>query len=222
MDAGLVGDLALDQGGAHIGGADAVGGDPAGAALQREHLGQALQAVLGGHIGALVGGGAQAVDRGDVDDPAPAPLVHAGQDRPGEAERRLHHQGQHGREPLGRELLDRGHVLEAGVVDQHVGGQLEAVEGWPGRSGRRPPRCPPSSPATRSAPSPSQVDARSPCAPAAASRRAQASPMPLAPPVTMADLPPRSTPIGPPSPPLMRRSSCFMTLPRALRGNAST
>jgi hypothetical protein len=68
------------------------------------------------------------VDRGDVDHPSPAALVHAGQDRPGQAERGLHHQRQHGREALGRELLDGGDVLEPGVVDQDVGGQLDAVE----------------------------------------------------------------------------------------------
>jgi PAS domain S-box-containing protein len=128
VDPCLVGDLPLDQGRAHVGGADAVGGDAARAALQRDHLGQPLQAVLGRDIGALVGRRPQPVHRGDVDHPAPAPLVHARQDGPGQPERRLEHHRQHGREPLRRELLDRGHVLEAGVVDQHVGGQVEAVE----------------------------------------------------------------------------------------------
>ena len=37
---GLVGDLALDQRGAHVGGVDAVGGDPVLGALQGDDLGQ--------------------------------------------------------------------------------------------------------------------------------------------------------------------------------------
>src|SRR5215216_1248182 len=55
---------------------------------------------------------------------------------------------------------------------------------------------PPSSPATRSAPSPSRSTTVT-LAPAAASRRAQASPIPLAAPVTRAVLPSSSTSIVP-------------------------
>jgi hypothetical protein len=74
------------------------------------------------------------VDRGDVDHPAPASPVHPGQDRPGEPERRLQHDRDHRLKPFRRELLDGGDVLEAGVVDQHVGGQVQAVQG--GRAGQ--------------------------------------------------------------------------------------
>src|SRR2546430_11251602 len=47
--------------GAHVGRADRVGRDAAPAALQRDHLGQALQAVLGRDIGGLVRRGPQPV-----------------------------------------------------------------------------------------------------------------------------------------------------------------
>jgi len=72
VNPGLVGDLLFYQRRAHVGGADRVGGDTAGAALERDRLGQALQAVLGRDVGALVRRGAQAVHGGDVIDPADA------------------------------------------------------------------------------------------------------------------------------------------------------
>ena len=54
----------------------------------------------------------------------PAPAARRtcpGSSRAGQPERRLEHQPLDEREPLGVELLDRRHVLHAGVVDQDVG-----------------------------------------------------------------------------------------------------
>ena len=119
--AGLVGDLPLDQGGTDVAGADGVAGDAATGRLQGDHLGEALEAVLGRHVGRLVRRRAVAVHRGDVHEPAEATLVHAREQRPGQPERRLEHQPLDEPEPLGVEVLHRRHVLHAGVVDQDVG-----------------------------------------------------------------------------------------------------
>src|SRR5260370_2624219 len=82
----LAGDLLLDEGRPHVGGADAVAGPLVLRALQRRDTRQAEQAVLGGHVGGLIGGGAQRVDRAYVDDTSPAALVHARQRRLGQQE----------------------------------------------------------------------------------------------------------------------------------------
>ena len=68
-----VGDLALDERGAHVAGAHGVAGDALAGGLERDHLRQPLEAVLGADVGRLVRRGAVAVDAGDVDEPAPAP-----------------------------------------------------------------------------------------------------------------------------------------------------
>jgi hypothetical protein len=60
-----------------------------------------------------------------VHDPAPALRVHARQDRAQDEERRLDHEREHPVELFRRELLDRGHVLHAGTVDDDVGGEVE-------------------------------------------------------------------------------------------------
>ena len=117
---GLVGDLSLDEGGADVAGADGVAGDALAGALEGDHLGEPLEAVLGADVGGLVRRGAVPVDGGDVHDPAPAGGVHAGEQRPGQPERRLQHHPLDRREVLGVEVLDRRDVLEAGVVDQDV------------------------------------------------------------------------------------------------------
>ena len=130
MDPGLVGDLLLHQRGAHVGRADRVGGDAAPAALERDHLGQPLQAMLGRDVGGLERRGAQAVYRGDVDDPAEALLVHVRQRRPGQPERGFQHHREDQPEFFRRELVHRGHVLQARAVHQDVGlpGQRRRVE----------------------------------------------------------------------------------------------
>ena len=50
----------------------------------------------------------------------------AGQQPPGEPERRLEHQPVDQRELLGVEVLDRRDVLDAGAVDEEVGVEVEA------------------------------------------------------------------------------------------------
>jgi hypothetical protein len=67
----------------------------------------------------------------DVDDAAEAACVHAGQRGTDEQERRLEHEPQDEREPVGLELLDRPHVLDAGIVHEDVG-----FEGEPGERRR--------------------------------------------------------------------------------------
>src|SRR5690606_10302637 len=76
---GLVADLVLHQRGADVAGVDAVAGDAVRGALDRGHLAQPLQGVLGGDVGRLVGAGPDAVHAGDVDQPAPAARVHVRQ-----------------------------------------------------------------------------------------------------------------------------------------------
>ena len=116
--------------------------------------------------------------------------------------------------------LDRGHVLEAGVVDQHVGGQLQAVEaGLVGQvGGHRDPaelaRDPLGAVAV-------QVDHGHPRPgrgqPAGAGLADAAGPAgDHGGPAVQVDAHRPSIPAA------HGRSSCFMTLPRALRGNAST
>ena len=58
--------------------------------------------------------------RGDVDHPPPPPLVHTGQDRASEEERRLDHEAVHEPPVVGRELVHRMDALHACVVDQDV------------------------------------------------------------------------------------------------------
>ena len=188
----LRGDLLLDQRRPHVRGVDAVGGDAVRRALQRDHLGQPLQPVLGRHVRRLVRRGAQPVHRGDVDDPAPALRVHVRQAAADQPERRLQHQPQDQRERLRRELVQRRDVLQAGVVDHDVGGRVEPVDrgqvgqvdgpGGAADLARRPGRA--------ASPSRSTTITR---APAPASRSAQARPMPLAPPVTRAVRPARTS-----------------------------
>src|SRR5919202_1837558 len=125
---GLGGDLALHQRRAHVGRADAVGGYSFWSALQRYHLREPFEAVLGRHVGGLVGGGPEAVHAGDVDHPSPLPLVHPRQRLLYEPERRLDHEPDDEREPFRRELLDRRDVLQPRVVHDDVGLDLQSVE----------------------------------------------------------------------------------------------
>ena len=93
---------------------------PCAAALEGDDLREALEAVLGRDVGRLEGAGAQAVDARDVDDAAPAAVVHVGQALPDQPERRDEHEVEDEVEAVERELLDRAHVLDAGVVDEDV------------------------------------------------------------------------------------------------------
>ncbi len=120
MRLGLAGDLAGDQRGPDIAGADRVAGHPALRPLERGHLGQPDHAVLGRHVGRLEGRGDQPVRRGDVDDAPPATLLHGGQRGAGGVEGGGEVDGDDRVPLLRRELLDRRDVLDAGIVDQDV------------------------------------------------------------------------------------------------------
>ena len=122
------------------------------------------------------------MDAGDVDDPAPAAVVHARAAPAGEPERRLEHQPVDPLELFGLEVLDRRDVLDAGAVDEHVGVEIELVDGVASvRSSTR--WSAPMSAATLAARLAVAVEDRDLGA-ASASRVATAAPMPLAPPVT--------------------------------------
>ena len=117
---GLVGDLPLDQRGAHVAGADGVAGDALVGGLQRDHLGQALEAVLGADVGRLVRRGAVAVDQETCTiRPQPRRTSRAaGPGRAGTA--RAASPGGSCANRSGSKLLDRRDVLDAGVVDEDV------------------------------------------------------------------------------------------------------
>lgn len=97
--------------------------------FQCDDLGQADQAVLGGDIRALVRAGDQRVDAADVDDAPVAGRAHAGQERAAEprgaGQHHIHQQGP----ALHREIFQRGNLLQAGVVDQHLRRARHARQG---------------------------------------------------------------------------------------------
>ena len=88
----------------------------------------------------------------------------------------------------GSKSVDRRHVLDAGIVHQHVDVQLQVAERLRIGTDRAARTSPPMSAATAPARS-SSMSATVTFAPRAASRRATAAPIPLAPPVTRADRP---------------------------------
>ena len=174
------------------------------AALERGDLREPLEAVLGGDVRRLERRRTQAVHAREVDDPSEPAFVHAGQRRADEQEGRLEHQAQDEREPLGLELLDGAHVLDAGVVHEDVGVEREVGErrgvaevDLPGLAADL--AC---DPLGRLAVQVGDHDVGA----AAANARAHASPMPLAPPVTTARRPLRSVTIPPSG---VRRCSPF-------------
>ena len=69
------------------------------------------------------------VDRAEVDHPAPAARVHVRQGRADEEERRLDHEPLDAAEGLGLELVQRGDLLDAGVVDEDVAVEAKVLEG---------------------------------------------------------------------------------------------
>ena len=113
-------DLRLDQGGVHVTWTDGVAGDAVFGSLQRRDLGQADHAVLGGDVGRFEGRGHQTVCRGDINDAAPLVLKHRGQSEPRGVERGRQVDGEDGVPLFGREVLRRGDMLDAGIVDQDV------------------------------------------------------------------------------------------------------
>jgi hypothetical protein len=112
--------LPLDEGREDEAGTDGVDSHALLGVLERDGLGEADDAVLGRHVGGLVDGGDQSVDGGDVDDSAPASLLHEGEGVLGEVEGRAEVQ-RDDLLPLG--VGEVGHlvdVLHACVVHQHV------------------------------------------------------------------------------------------------------
>ena len=78
--------------------------------------------------------------RGDVDDASPAVLAHRGQRATRGVERRGQIDGENQLPLLDRELLDRGDMLDPGVVDHDIeaaGGLEDAVDHVPDRLGLR-------------------------------------------------------------------------------------
>ena len=93
-----------------------------GRELERDRLGEARDAMLGGDIGRLERRGDQRVGRGGVDDASPLLGLHAGRRRLDRVERGREVDGDDGVPLIGRKLLDRRDELDAGVVDQDVDG----------------------------------------------------------------------------------------------------
>ncbi|MNC32070.1 hypothetical protein D3C75_804120 [compost metagenome] len=113
-------DLLLHQRGQHPARADGVAGDIASRCFQPHHLGQADHAVLGRHIGGFADGADQPVHRGDIDDSPPVTLTHARQRQARAMEYGRQVQGDDLVPAFWRELLNRCHMLDTGVVDQDV------------------------------------------------------------------------------------------------------
>ncbi len=170
--------------------------------LDRGDLGQPDEAVLGADIGGLVAAGDEAVRRGDIDDPPPAPRDHQRQRRFRGVKRRREVDRDDRVPALFREVDDRRDMLDPGIVDEDVDGAELAHRlgdettdlhrlGHVGRRGRS--RAPHAARRGRRASlrSPRDRQSRSSrCrAPAAASALAMPSPIPLVEPVTTAVLP---------------------------------
>ena len=133
------------------------------------------------------------MDGADVDDPAPALLVHVRQRAADQPERRLQHQPQDVGEPVDGELVQRRDVLEPGVVHQDVDGEVERVDGVEvGQVDGHRGAADLGGDRLRGLGVAVDHDDR---APASASRTAQARPMPDAPPVISARRP-TSDPVG--------------------------
>jgi len=113
-------DLLLHQRRQHPARADRVDGEAGLRGLQRHRLGQADDAVLGGHVSRLLRGRHQPVRRRDVDDAPPVLALHARHREPRGMERRRQVDGDDGVPALGREVFYVGHVLDAGIVDEDV------------------------------------------------------------------------------------------------------
>ncbi|SPC17321.1 hypothetical protein CO2235_90195 [Cupriavidus oxalaticus] len=114
-------DLLLHQRRQHPARADRVGGHAGLRGFQRGHLGQADDAVLGCHIGRFLRRRHQPVRRGHVDDAAPVLLAHAGQREARGVEGGSQVDGDDRVPALDGKVLDRRHMLDAGIVDQDVG-----------------------------------------------------------------------------------------------------
>ena len=100
-------------------GRDRVDGDPLGAELERQRLGEADHARLGRHVVGHEGLAAVGARRRDVDDPAPAGGDHVGQDGLAAVERAGEVDLEDAVPRVGVDLEERAEAVEAGVVDEH-------------------------------------------------------------------------------------------------------
>src|SRR3984957_2443254 len=114
------GNLLLDQRRPDIAGADAVGGGAERRQLERHRLGETGEPMLGGHIGGLERGGDQRMGRRRIDDAAPFARLHPRHGGADGVEGRRQIDGDDHVPFLDRELLDRRHVLDAGIVHQDI------------------------------------------------------------------------------------------------------
>ena len=88
--------------------------------LQRQRLGEADDAGLGGRVVDLAHLALLAVDRGDVDDAAGIAVAHALDHRPRHGEHRIE-VGAHHRRPLVEgHLVEHAVARDAGIVDEDV------------------------------------------------------------------------------------------------------
>ena len=111
-----------DHFGVDIAGRDAVDGDALPRILQRQGLGEADHPGLGGGIVGLADLALLAVDRGDVDDAAMAPVAHAVDDLARHVEDAVHIDADHVGPLVVAHLVEEAVAGDAGVVDQDVDG----------------------------------------------------------------------------------------------------
>ncbi len=102
----------------HVTGRDGVDGDAVGRVLACQRDGEAMHAGLGRGVIGLPVLALEAVDRADLDDPAPAALAHALDHRAGDVEHRVEIGVDDLVPLLGGHAVERGVAGDAGVVDQ--------------------------------------------------------------------------------------------------------
>ena len=88
--------------------------------FQSHHLGHAHHAMLGRHISNLIGARHQAMRRSDIDDPPPAARLHPRQRRTYRVEIGRHIDRDDRIPFFFREILDRTHKLDAGIIHQDI------------------------------------------------------------------------------------------------------
>ena len=148
VHAGLVRDLLLDQRRADIGRADGVRRHTTVAALECDRFGQALQSALGRDVRRFERRCPEAVDRGDIHDPAELLFIHMWQRGAHQPEWRFEHQREQQPELLLRRVLDRGDVLNARVVHDDVGRPASAAASKDGSARSTTAASPPTDEAT--------------------------------------------------------------------------
>ena len=117
----MFGDLLVDQGGAHETRANDVCAHAMLGALLRDHLGEADQSMLGGHVGPLQHRCLFRVHRPHIDDAATRALfVHPLQHGAGGEKRAVEVDAQKLLPVRELEFIERGDDLDAGIAHEHV------------------------------------------------------------------------------------------------------